>query len=100
MLIPEELVRKYVRLDSGSEDGDTLADIQESAEAFVVGATQRGADELLEEGGGTLPPMLRQAVYMLVDDWYNKRSATTLQQAHEVPFGVWTLIKQYRKLTH
>lgn len=96
-VIPEETVRKYVRIDEGSDDAEVLASIEEAAEDFVVNATRRSRDELLALGGGSrFPKPIEQAILMITADWYDKRSATTMQQAHAVPLGVTALIRQYR----
>ena len=95
-----ELLKKHVRADDFADDDDYLAFLLEAAEQHVCNATNRKAAELLEMGGGNLPPTLQQAVLLIAGHWYNQREAVSGVQMAEVPYTVQALIKPYRKLAN
>lgn len=93
------LLKKHVRADEFSSDDELLQNYLDAAEEWVISATNRTADELLELGGGSsLPLSLQQAVLLLAGHWYNQREAVGGTTMQEVPFGMDALIKPYRKL--
>lgn len=96
-MIPIDTVKQYVRLDDEAETG-ILETIEAAAEDFVIRATGHTREELeaMSSDGQSLPMQLQQAILMVTADWYDKRSATTMQQAHTVPLGVTALIRQFR----
>ncbi len=93
-----ETFKQYVHATEFDDDDEILQVILESSESYVVRATGRTMDELVELGGGTLPPQLALATLMVAASRYALPEGESTQQAHEVPFGVTTMIKQYRKL--
>ena len=94
-----ELLKKHVRADDFSGDDDYLAQFLNAAEEFVVMATNRTTEELLEMGGGeALPVSLQQAVLLIAGHWYNQREAVSGVQMAEVPYTLQALVKPYRKL--
>lgn len=78
---------------SGSVPRDRAA-----AEAHVIQATNRTADELQQLGSGEYPAQLKQAVLLLAGHWYNQRESVAGVQMHEVPDALQALIKPFRKL--
>lgn len=94
-----ELLKKHVRADDFSGDDDYLAQLLNAAEEYVVMATNRTTEELLEMGDGeTLPASLQQAVLLIAGHWYNQREAVSGVQMAEVPYTLQALVKPYRKL--
>lgn len=94
-----ELLKKHVRADDFSDDDDYLVQLLGAAEEYVIRATNRDADELLEMGGGEqLPASLQQAVLLIAGHWYNQREAVSGVQMAEVPYTLQALVKPYRKL--
>lgn len=90
--------KQYVHATEFDDDDGIMQVILDSAESYVVRATGRTMDELVEMGGGTLPPQLTLATLMVAASRYAQPEGESTQQAHEVPFGITTMIKQYRKL--
>lgn len=95
-----ELLKKHVRADDFADDDDYLAFLLDAAERHVCSATNREAEELIEMGGGSLPPTLQQAALLIAGHWYNQREAVSGVQMAEVPYTVQALIKPYRKLAN
>ena len=95
-----ELLKKHVRADDFADDDDYLAHLLDAAEQYVCTATNREASELLEMGGGNLPPTLQQAVLLIAGHWYNQREAVSGVQMAEVPYTLQALINPYRKLAN
>ena len=95
-----ELLKKHVRADDFSDDDDYLAFLFDAAERHVCNATNREAAELIEMGGGSLPPTLQQAALLIAGHWYNQREAVSGVQMAEVPYTLQALIKPYRKLAN
>lgn len=94
-----ELLKKHVRADDFSGDDEYLAQLLNAAEEYVVMATNRTTEELLEMGGGeALPVSLQQAVLLIAGHWYNQREAVSGVQMAEVPYTLQALVKPYRKL--
>ena len=95
-----ELLKKHVRADDFADDDDYLAHLLDAAERHVCNATNREAEELIEMGGGNLPPTLQQAALLIAGHWYNQREAVSGVQMAEVPYTLQALIKPYRKLAN
>ena len=95
-----ELLKKHVRADDFADDDDYLAHLLDAAEQYVCTATNREAEELIEMGGGNLPPTLQQAALLIAGHWYNQREAVSGVQMAEVPYTLQALIKPYRKLAN
>lgn len=94
-----ELLKKHVRADDFSGDDEYLAQLLNAAEEYVVMATNRTTEELLEMGGGeALPVSLQQAGLLIAGHWYNQREAVSGVQMAEVPYTLQALVKPYRKL--
>lgn len=94
-----ELLKKHVRADDFSGDDEYLEQLLNAAEEYVVMATNRTTEELLEMGGGeALPVSLQQAVLLIAGHWYNQREAVSGVQMAEVPYTLQALVKPYRKL--
>ncbi len=91
-------LKQYVHATEFDDDNDTLQLILDASEDYVVRATGRTLDELVEMGGGRLPHQLTLATLMVAAARYAQPEGESTQQAHELPFGVTTMIKQYRKL--
>jgi len=90
--------KQYVHATEFDDDDEIMQVILDSAENYVVRATGRTIDELTEMGGGSLPSQLTLATLMVAASRYAQPEGESSQQVHEVPFGVTTMIKQYRKL--
>ncbi len=90
--------KQYVHATEFEDDDEVLQVILDASENYVVRATGRTMDELVEMGGGTLPSQLTLATLMVAASRYAQPEGESTQQAHEVPFGITTMIKQYRKL--
>ena len=92
-------LKQYVHATEFDDDDEALQLILDASEDYVVRATGRTQEELLEMGGGDkLPSQLTLATLMLAAARYAQPEGETSQQANELPFGVTTMIKQYRKL--
>lgn len=91
-------LKQYVHATEFNDDDEILQVILDSSESYVVRATGRSLDELVEMGNGSFPSQLTLATLMVAASRYAQPEGESSQQAHEVPFGVTTMIKQYRKL--
>lgn len=94
-----EEIKKHVRADDFTDDDAYLQQLLDAAEADIIRATHRSEAELLEAGGGTFPPQLKQAELMLAAHWYNQRETATPTTFSAVPYSVEHLVAQFRKLT-
>lgn len=92
------LFKKHVRADDFTDDDELMQHYVDAAEAHVIQATNRTADELQQLGGGEYPAQLKQAVLLLAGHWYNQRESVAGVQMHEVPDALQALIKPFRKL--
>ena len=92
------LFKKHVRADDFTDDDELMQHYVDAAEAHVIQATNRTADELQQLGGGKYPAQLKQAVLLLAGHWYNQRESVAGVQMHEVPDALQALIKPFRKL--
>lgn len=93
-----ELFKKHVRADDFDDDDVYLQHLLDTAEAHVIRATNRTADELAEMGGGTFPSELMHAVMLLGAHWYNQRESVSTAQMHGVPDSLQALVKPFRRL--
>ncbi len=92
------VLKEYVHATEFDDDDAILQLILNASEDYVVGATGRTLEELLEMGGGDkLPDQLTLATLMVAAARYAQPEGETSQQAHELPFGVTTMVKQFRK---
>lgn len=98
MIVSLEIFKKLTRLDDISDRNDLLEELLGAAEEHVVRATQRTQEELTEMNGGEFPRSLRQAIMMLAAYWFSQVEAGGAANVAEVPFGVTTLVKSWRKL--
>jgi uncharacterized phage protein (predicted DNA packaging) len=97
--IPLALLKKHVRADDFNEDDEYLQHLLDTAEEWVVNATNRSREELSDMYNGMqLPRAIVQAALMLAAHWYNQRESVSGVQMHAVPDSIDALIKQYRKL--
>lgn len=92
-----ELFKMHVRADDFAGDDALLEHYLDASEEWVVNATARTLDDLLELGGGKLPPSIVQAVMMLGGHLYNQRESVSAVQMQEVPYSVQALVKPYRR---
>lgn len=93
-----KLFKKHINLADFDGDDDLIAAYWESALESVVLYTHRTQAELEEQGGGTLPAPLRQAVRVLAASFYSNRESTSPVQLYTVPDSLHSLLKPYRKL--
>lgn len=93
------LFKKHVRADDFTDDDELMQHYVDAAEAHVIQATNRTADELQQLGSGEYPAQLKQAVLLLAGHWYNQRESVAGVQMHEVPDALQALIKPFRKLS-
>lgn len=92
------LFKNHVRADDFTDDDELMQHYVDAAEAHVIQATNRTADELQQLGSGEYPAQLKQAVLLLAGHWYNQRESVAGVQMHEVPDALQALIKPFRKL--
>lgn len=97
-IVDFELFKKHVRADDFADEDDKLHFILESAEAQVIRATNRTADELCEMNGGEFPTPLKQAIMMVGAMLYAYPEGMMPSQYGSIPFGPMAIINQYRKL--
>lgn len=97
-LVDLELLKQHVRADDFFDDDAYLEHLLETAEAYVIQATNRSDIELLELGGGALPPTLIHSILLIAGHWYNQREGVAGVTMSEVPYTLQALIKPYRRL--
>lgn len=90
-------IKKQLRVDFDDED-DVLELYGSAAEDTVLNYMNRTYQDVLEEYG-EVPPAIRQATLMLVDNSYQHRSPAEPTQMYYVMYGFDTLIKPYMRLT-
>lgn len=94
-----ELFKRHVRADDFSDDDGYLLHLLDTAEEWVSRETGRPLPELLEEGGGSLPLPLCQAVMLMAGHWYNQREGVSSGQMREVPYTLKALVKPFTRLS-
>lgn len=92
------LLKKHVRADDFADDDDYLEHLLCAAYEYVAKASNRSCSELLDLGGGFMPPTLQHAALLIAGHWYNQREAVSSVQMQEVPYTLQAMIKPYRKL--
>lgn len=92
------LLKAHVYADDMTADDLLLDSYLSAAEEAVMTSTRRTADDLLEQGGGSLPLMLQQAVLLLAGMWYMQREAVASTSLTAVPYGIESLIRPFRAL--
>ena len=92
------LFKKYVRADDFDDDDEYLEHLLATAEVYIITATNRTEQELIDGNAGEFPAPLKHAVMMLAGHWYNQRESVSTVQMHEVPDALQALVKPYRKL--
>lgn len=93
-----KLFKQHVRAADFADDDAYLQHLLSAAEQWVISATNRTEAELREMSEGAFPLPLVQAVMMLAAHWYNQRESVSGVQMTEVPDGLSSLIKPYRRL--
>lgn len=96
--IPLQLLKQHVRADDFADDDQYLQHLLDSAEVYIIRATQRTASELVQMGGGTLPLPLQQAVLLCAGSWYANREGVSAVPMRTVPDACWSLVQPYRAL--
>lgn len=97
-IVALELFKKHVKADDFSEDDVYLQHLLDAAEAHILKAVNRTADELTAIGGGTVPVDIKHAIMLIGAHWYNQRESVGTAQMIEAPDTLQALIKPYRKL--
>ena len=92
-----EFIKKHSRIDFDCED-DLLELYGDSAEETIMDITRRSYEELKQMGGGKIPAKLYEAGLMLVENSYNNRQPSSMQQLYSVPYGFDMKIKNFIKL--
>lgn len=93
-----QFLKQHVRADDFDTDDEKLQLYLDAAEEQVVMATNRTIGELVQMGGGQLPPSLIQAVMLMAAAWYDNAEGIQAQQMHEIPYGVTALVKPFVKI--
>ena len=92
------LLKEQVNADDFTTDDTLLQHYLDAAEEYVIKATNRSADDLLEMNDGTMPLMLQQAILMTAAFWYDQREAGASASITAVPFAFDALVKPWRLL--
>lgn len=90
-------IKQHSRIDFDCEDG-LLELYGDSAEETIMDITRRSYEELVEIGGGQMPAKLYHAGLILVENSYNNRAPSSMQQLYTIPYGFDYLIKNFMKL--
>ena len=90
-------IKKQLRVDFDDED-DVLDLYGSAAEDTVLNYLNRTYQDVLEEYG-EVPPAIRQATLMLVDNSYQHRSPAEPTQMYYVMYGFDVLVKRRGVLT-
>lgn len=93
-----DLLKAHVYADDITADDELLDTYLSAAEQAVITSTRRTAEDLLEQGDGSLPLALRQAVLLLAGMWYMQREAISTTSANAIPYGIEFLVRPYRRL--
>lgn len=93
-----EYLKRHVKVDDFSADDNFLLQELEEAEDFVVRYTNRSMDELIEMGGGSVPPSIRRAIVLLVSHYYEQPQGVSSGSMTPVPYGIDANLKPFRKL--
>lgn len=95
-----ELFKKHIRYDDVDADDEKLQSRLDAAEAYVINATNRSEDELVEMGGGETYPMpIVQVILMVAASFDEHTQAVTTQQLHANQLYM-AMLKQYRRLSN
>ena len=92
-----DYIKQHSRIDFDCED-QLLEMYGDSAENTVLNVCNRTYDDLVEVYGN-IPAPLYHAALVLVDNSYQNRTPTSMQQLYTVPYGFDMLVKPYMRLT-
>lgn len=92
-----DYIKQHSRIDFDCED-QLLELYADSAEETILDITNRTYEELKEMGGGQIPAKLYHAALLLVDNSYQNRTPSSMQQLHTIPYGFDILVKNFMKL--
>jgi uncharacterized phage protein (predicted DNA packaging) len=92
-----DYIKMHSRIDFDCEDG-LLELYADSAEETILDITRRSYDELKVMGGGQIPAKLYHAGLILVENSYNNRAPSSMQQLYNIPYGFNMLVKNFMKL--
>lgn len=95
-----DLLKKHVRYDDVDADDEKLQSRLDAAEAYVINATNRTEDELVQMGGGEAFPMpIVQVILMVAASFDEHTQAVATSQLHTNQLYA-AMLKQYRKLSN
>ena len=94
--------KQHARIDdyAGDSEDAKLQQCLDAAESYAFRYIHRTYDELVEEGGGTLPDDVKEAILSLASSFYEQRESDSNVQRRPVPFGFFTIMASYRKLSN
>lgn len=92
-----DMIAQHSRIDdirSGTAEASLLELYGESAEDTVLNYLNRSLEDIYETYG-RLPAPIKQAALLLVDNSYEHRSPTTMQNLYRVDYSFDALLKPY-----
>lgn len=94
-----DMIKAQLRLDDtqAALEHDLLCDYGEAAEEAVLNLCNRTMEDIIE-AYGRLPAPIRHATLMLVDEWYQHRTAVFQGQLSPVPYAIDFNVKPYMRL--
>lgn len=96
-IVDMNFIIQHSRLDdirSGCAERALIELYAESAEETVLGYLNRTLEDIYETYG-KIPSAIKHAVLILIDNSYEHRSPTTMQNLYRVDYSFDALLKQY-----
>lgn len=92
-----ELIKKQCNIDSWYHDDDEyLAILAETAESMVDEHLNNNLSKILEENNNRLPAPIRQAMLLLVGNFYQNREGIAFTAVTELPLSYSYLLYPYK----
>lgn len=92
-------IKQHLRLeDTWHDEDETLVSIGEAAEAAVIKHIDSPIESLLEKG--ELPAPLKQAMLLLVGNFYDNRNSVSYTSVTELPLAYNYLLALYQNYDH
>ena len=90
------IIKKHINVDSDYIDDDEyIEQLIFAAELAVQNHIQTKLDDL-EDEEGEIPYTIKQAIIMLVAQWYANREPVSFVYAHTIPFSIDYLLQPYK----
>lgn len=91
-----EEIKKHLNIDHDFTDDDSyIESLGEVAEEIVKQHIRKDLYMVCVDNGNKLPSPIKQAMLLLIGNYYSNRESVTFAQAHELPLAYEYLLSPY-----